>query len=112
MVLLRAHKDEGGYRPITGVPFDYTYGMHVYDKGAVVAHNMRTYLGDSLFRVGLQAVQEQYKFNTLNSVQYRDALSKATGVDMTNFFNAQFSTLILSVNQWTKTIFTQLNHSF
>ncbi len=85
--LLSAHKKEGGYRPISGVPFAYTYGSHVYKKGAVVAHNLRGYLGDSLFRLGLQRVQEDYQFQNINSPQFRDALSEATGVNLTAFFD-------------------------
>jgi len=86
-VLKYAHQREGGYRPIAQVPFKYTYGMHVYDKGAVVMHNMRHYLGDSLFRKGMQHLQEKFQFQTLNSIQYRDELSKITGVNMTAFFD-------------------------
>jgi aminopeptidase N len=86
-VLLNAHKTEGTYRPISGVPFEYTYGTHVYKKGAVVAHNLRTYLGDSLFRVGLQHIQEKFKFQSITSVQMRDELSIATQVNLTPFFD-------------------------
>lgn len=86
-VLKYAHQREKGYRPISGVPHQYTYGMHVYDKGAAVAHNMRWYMGDENFRKGLQAVTKQYQFKNLNSPQFRDALSYATGIDMTAFFD-------------------------
>lgn len=82
-----AHRREGGYRPISGVPHKYTYGMHVYNKGAVVAHNLRGYLGDSLFRKGLHHVTETFQFQNMNSPQFRDALSAATGVDLTPFFD-------------------------
>lgn len=86
-VLLNAHKAEGGYRPISGVPFEYTYGTHVYKKGAVVAHNLRGYLGDSLFRIGLQHIQEQFKFQNISSIQMLDELSRVTQVNLTPFFD-------------------------
>lgn len=85
-VLSKAHEQEGGYQSIAAVPHAYTYGRHVYDKGAVVAHNLRWYLGDSLFRKGLRYVTNEYAFQHLNSTAFRDALTYATGQDMTAFF--------------------------
>jgi aminopeptidase N len=86
-VIQYAHIDENGFRAISGIPHQYTYGDHVYKKGALVAHNMRAYLGDSLFFYGLQEVLDTYKWQTLNSFQFRDELFNATGVNMTDFFN-------------------------
>ena len=85
--LANAHGAEGGYRAISGVPHQYTYGRHVYDKGASVAHNMRWYLGDSLFRVGSRHLMQQFALNSINSGTMRDQLTQSTGVDMTAFFN-------------------------
>ena len=62
-VVRYAHINEGGYRAISGIPHQYTYGDHVYKKGAVVAHNMRAYLGDSLFFVGLQSIYSNVLVN-------------------------------------------------
>jgi aminopeptidase N len=73
--------------PIFGVPHEYTYGDRVYKKGALMAHNMRAYLGDSLFFYGLNEVTNTFKFQSINSYQFRDELSLKTGVDMTPFFN-------------------------
>jgi len=81
------HLNEGGYRAISGIPHEYTYGDHVYQKGASVVHNMRAYLGDSLFFVGLKSITNNFKFQTINSSQFRDELTNSTGIDMTNFFN-------------------------
>jgi len=86
-VLQFTHLNENGYRAISGIPHAYTYGEHVYQKGALVAHNMRAYLGDSLFFVGLKAVTNTYQYQSINSYQFRDELTSATSVDMTNFFN-------------------------
>lgn len=85
-ILQHLHLNEGGYMPISGVPHEYTYGDRVYKKGALLAHNMRAYLGDSLFFYGLNQVTELNKFRSLNSAQFRDLLTSSTGVDMTNFF--------------------------
>lgn len=86
-VLKVAHKQEKGYRPISGVPHEYTYGMHVYNKGASVAHNMRWYMGDTAFRKGLQYITKEYAFKNLTSSEFRDALTISTGVDMNPFFD-------------------------
>ncbi len=86
-VLQFTHLHEGGYRAISGIPHEYTYGEHVYQKGASVAHNMRAYLGDSLFFVGLKSITNNYQFKNINSYQFRDELTSSTGIDMTNFFN-------------------------
>lgn len=86
-VIQYTHLNEGGYRAISGIPHEYTYGEHTYFKGASVIHNMRAYLGDSLFFVGLKSIIQNYKFRTINATQFRDELTSSAGIDMTNFFN-------------------------
>jgi aminopeptidase N len=86
-VLQFAHIDELQYRAISGIPHEYTYGDHVYKKGASVAHNMRAYLGDSLFFIGLKSITNNFQYKTINSSQFRDELTNSTGISMTNFFN-------------------------
>ncbi len=85
-VIQFTHLNEGGFRAISGVPHQYTYGEHTYQKGALVAHNMRAYMGDSLFFVGLKSITDNYKFKNINAAQFRDELTSSTGVNMTNFF--------------------------
>lgn len=86
-ILQFAHIRDGDYLAISGVQPANTYGTHTYDKGASVAHNMRAYLGDSLFFVGLKSVLDTFKFRSINAYEFRDQLKKATGIDMTNFFS-------------------------
>jgi aminopeptidase N len=86
-VIQFTHLREGGFRAISGIPHQYTYGEHVYQKGGLVAHNMRAYMGDSLFFVGLKSITNNYQYKNINSSQFRDELTNATGVNMTNFFN-------------------------
>ncbi|MBL7794976.1 MAG: M1 family metallopeptidase [Saprospiraceae bacterium] len=85
-VLENAHVQEDGYRAVSGIPHELTYGRHVYNKGAVVAHNLRGYLGDSLFRTGLRAVLEENAFADWSSAVFRDKLGAATNYDLTDFF--------------------------
>jgi aminopeptidase N len=86
-VLQYAHVREKAYRAVSGVPHEYTYGMHVYDKGAAMAHNLRGYLGDSLFFNGLQVYLSDNAFDDVNSIHLRDELSSITGIDLTPFFS-------------------------
>ncbi|MEL6864845.1 MAG: M1 family aminopeptidase [Bacteroidota bacterium] len=87
-VITEAHVDDDNYWPLSGIPFEHTYGTHTYYKGADMLHNMRSYLGDSLFRVGQQAVLNDYGFSSKNAAEYRDKLTEATGVDMSPYFDA------------------------
>ncbi|MEM7103001.1 MAG: M1 family aminopeptidase [Bacteroidota bacterium] len=86
-VLQYAHIREDEYRAVSGIPHELTYGEHVYNKGAAVGHNLRTYLGDDLFRSGVQSLMNAFYLSDINSVEMRDHLTTATGVDMTPFFN-------------------------
>ncbi|MEO1516209.1 MAG: M1 family aminopeptidase [Bacteroidota bacterium] len=87
-VMTNAHFDDDGYWPLSGIPFEHTYGTHTYYKGASMIHNMRAYMGDSLFRVGQQAMLNEYAFSAVDAKQYQDLLSNATGLDMSDYFNA------------------------
>jgi aminopeptidase N len=86
-VLQRAHFNDGGFYPLSGVPHEAVYGAHSYEKGAVMLHNMRTYLGDSLFFVGLKALQADFVHQAVDAFDMRDKLTEATGVNMDDFFD-------------------------
>ena len=86
-VLRFAHIREQGYRAISGLPHDLTYGMHTYDKGAVVGHNLRTYIGDSLYIEAMTDYLDDRKFMDVSSTDLRDYLSIRTGINMNNFFS-------------------------
>lgn len=87
LVLRQAHQREGGYRPISGVPHEYTYGMHVYKKGAAVAHNLRWYMGDEVFRQSIRYVMDSAAYQNLTSYALRDALSRYSGLNLIPFFD-------------------------
>ena len=87
-VLRTTYVKDQGYRAVSGVPHDFTYGSTVYDKGADVAHTLRGYLGDSLFFSGVQAYLQHFAFANASSEDMRDFLSEFTKVDLTNFFDA------------------------
>lgn len=87
-VLRQAHVQDGGFQPLSPMPDPYIYGLHTYYKGASVMHNMRGYLGDSLFRVAMSGIQADLVNSTITPEQFRDAIEAQTGVDMDPFFNA------------------------
>lgn len=88
LVMEEAHIDDNGYQALSPMPYEHTYGTHTYKKGALVIHNLRGYLGDSLFRVGMQSVLAEFAYGHMDAQQFRDQLTSATGVDMGPYFDA------------------------
>ena len=85
-VLTSAHRDDGGYYALDSVPQNRTYGTTSYDKGGLVAHTLRHYLGDSLFFSGLRTLFQENAYGNVNSDQFFDKMSQITGVDLTDFY--------------------------
>ena len=85
-VLQKAHLRDGGYMPVIEAPHEYTYSMHVYDKGASVVHNLRTYLGDSLFRKGMTALTKNHQFEAIDIHSFQQAIENETNIDLQTFF--------------------------
>lgn len=76
-----------GALSLSNIPHAYTYGDHVYNKGADVAHTMRGYLGDSTFFAGVKAYLAQHNYDDVSSADFMNDLTTITGVDMSYFFN-------------------------
>ena len=85
-VLLSAHITDNGFRGVYGIPHAYTYGDHVYYKGAMIVHNLRGYLGDSLFFSGLSQLLDSHHYDHINTSDFEAELSSYTGVDLQPFF--------------------------
>lgn len=86
-VLQYAHITDAGYRALYGVPTEYTYGSTVYDKGGIVVHSLRNYLGDSLFFGGVKAYLQHFAYNYASSYDLRDFLSAYSGINQDEFFD-------------------------
>ena len=86
-VIQSANQTDGGYFALYNIPETITYGSTVYDKGGMVTHTLRNYLGDSLFFGGVKAYLQQFAFNDASSYDLRDALSEFTGQNLDEFFN-------------------------
>lgn len=105
-VLSTAHINDDGFKAIQGLDHEYVYGTHVYQKGAMVGHNLRAYLGDNLFFTGLTTLLQNNKYGNLTSNQFRDQLAQITGKNLNDFFDnwvfnagfPQFSVDSLHVN--------------
>lgn len=85
--LLHFLKYQEGDLSLDSIPWDYTYGSHVYTKGSIISHNLRGYMGDSLFFSSLKKVLTQLAFKSINNDEFEQALSQASGLDLSDFFN-------------------------
>lgn len=81
-------KSEGNWIPLNNIPQSMTYdGSAVYNRGAVVVNTMMNYLGRETFLEGMRGYLNTYAYSAASSEQLRDALTAATGIDMTGFFD-------------------------
>ena len=85
-VIENAHRADDGFRALSGMPFEYTYGTTTYQKGAAVMHNLNSYLGDSLFRVGMQGVLSDFAFSHCDAADFEASVTASTGKDVSDFF--------------------------
>lgn len=81
-------KSENNWIPLNNVPQTMTYdNSAVYNRGAVVVNTMMHYMGRETFLEGLRSYLNSYNYSAASSEQLRDALTAATGIDMTGFFD-------------------------
>lgn len=85
-VLMYAHRNDGGRYPVSGIPLNITYGDHVYNKGADVAHSLRGYMGEANFFTACAALMEQHAFSDISSEDLRDFFQQYTEANLTVFF--------------------------
>jgi hypothetical protein len=86
-VLYSAHVNDSDYLAVYGIPSEYVYGTTVYQKGALMAHTLRYYLGDELFFPAIKDYINEYKNNYASSWDLRDFLGGHSGIDLTDFFD-------------------------
>jgi len=86
-MLQTAHVDDNGWLPVSGIGHDYTYGTTVYSKGSDMIHNLRGYLGDSLFFHCIKGFLTNHAYSEVSSIDLRDYLSQCSGIDLSDFFN-------------------------
>lgn len=86
--LRSAHRDDGDYYALANVDLAFTYGTTSYDKGALVIHTLRNYMGDEKFFYSAKKLLEDYAFSTVSSEQLRDNFMLHSGLDLNDFFDA------------------------
>ena len=80
--------NESNWIPLNNMPLDMTYDSKaIYDRGAVIVNTMMNYMGRENFLNGIRHYLETYSFGDATSEQLRDALTEATGIDMSGFFD-------------------------
>lgn len=85
-VIHMTHITDSGYRAIQGVPHEYTYSSHVYDKGALVAHTLRNYLGDSIYFPAIKQFMIDSSLRGINSASLQSYLEDYANKDLEHFF--------------------------
>jgi aminopeptidase N len=58
----------------------------IYSKGALVLHMLRTQLGEETFWRGVRAYIQKYKYQTVETDDFRHCLEEASGRDLERFF--------------------------
>jgi hypothetical protein len=86
-VLKNAAKNDGAWYPVSGVPHNATYGTHVYKKGALMVHTLRTLMGDEAFFMACKSYLNKYRFIDVGSEELKTEFQRYTAIDLTNFFD-------------------------
>ena len=68
------------------------FDAHSYNKGGLILHMLRNYLGDEAYFAGLKTYLEENKFRAAEVHDLRLAFEKVTGEDLQWFFNQWFLT--------------------
>jgi len=79
-------KDDGGHFALDNVPQNVTYGTHSYQKGELVLHTLRYYMGDSLFFATCRSLLNTYAYQSITSEQLFDHFTQVSGMNMSDFF--------------------------
>jgi len=77
---------EAGKYALDNVPTDATYSSTSYDRGGMVAHTLRKYLGDDLFFSSVQTLLNQNQYKNMDSKEFLDTLSVISKVDLNDFY--------------------------
>lgn len=79
-------KDDGDHFALDNVPQTVTYGTHSYQKGSLIIHTLRNYMGDSLFFAAIRSMLEQYAWQNISSEQLFSYLSQFSGMNLMDFY--------------------------
>ncbi len=85
-VLRFAHVNDASIFSMINIPTQYTYGNHVYKKGADVVHSLRGVLGDSVFFRACKAYQQQYRLGNASSQDMENVFALNGGDSLARSF--------------------------
>lgn len=85
-MLHKAHYLDGGFLTMNDIPQDATYGEHVYNKGALMTHTLRSYLGDDVFFPAMTDYLNTFEYGNASSEDLRDFLNNE-GILVTDYFD-------------------------
>ena len=77
-------------RPIVETRYRYpsdVFDRHLYEKGAIVLHMLRAYLGDAAWRRSLKRYVTRHAFGPVETSDLRRACEEETGHNLTWFFD-------------------------
>lgn len=84
-VLRTAHIDDNGYWALDSMLQAVTYGTTTYDKGGLVVHTLRKYMGDSVFFAALREMFNTYAYQNISTEQLFDFLELSSGIPLHDF---------------------------
>ena len=92
---LRKYLNESEAKQENLIRFNYEspedmFDNHSYDKGGVILHMLRVYLGDEAFFAGIKQYLTENAFQPVEAHQLRIAFEKVSGQDLNWFFNQWF----------------------
>ena len=90
-----SYLDEAGYKQVNLIRYDYEdqedmFDAHSYQKGGLVLHMLRKYVGDEAFFSSLALYLKRYQYQTVEMSQLRTCFEEVTGQDLNWFFNQWF----------------------
>jgi aminopeptidase N len=107
-----AHVRDEAYRAVSGVPHDFTYGTHVYTKGALMVNTLRTIMGDESFFKACKAYLAKNSFQDVSSANLLNEFQKFTTINLSAFFNHWIynpGNTNVYLNKWKFTLGNALN---
>ena len=87
-VLRTAHVRDGGYYALSPMPQEQTYGVHTYNKGAAMYHNLRGYLGDSLYQAATRYLLQKHAYGSVDAAAHQLAMEEGSGRDLSGYYDA------------------------
>lgn len=86
---------ESEQKKVNLIRFDYNdsedmFDAHSYNKGGVILHMLRTYLGDEVFFKSLQEYLKRHAYQSVEVHDLRLAIEQVSGEDLNWFFNQWF----------------------